>query len=189
MGTNSEAVILSAARTPIGKFLGSLSSLPATRLGSIAVKAAVERAGVDAAEIEEILMGNVVQAGEGQAPARQAGIWAGVPVDVGATTVNKVCGSGLKAAMLAAQAVRAGMPTSVAGDWIMSRAPIAGGPASEIWASALTDALLHDGLWDPFSNGHGKPAEFIGGNMSYADHGCFAQPPEGVSAGGRQVQG
>src|SRR5512140_1419082 len=108
MSSETEAVILSAARTPIGRFLGTLSSVPATRLGSVAVRAAVERAGVDPAEIEEVLMGNVVQAGEGQAPARQAGIFAGLPPTVGATTINKVCGSGLKAAMLASQAVRAG---------------------------------------------------------------------------------
>ena len=108
MSKDTEAVILSAARTPIGRFLGALSSLPATRLGSIAVKAAVERAAIDPRDIEEVLMGNVVQAGEGQAPARQAGVWGGIPATVGATTINKVCGSGLKAAMLASQAVRAG---------------------------------------------------------------------------------
>ncbi len=108
MGRDGEAVILSAARTPIGRFQGGLSSIPATRLGAIAVKAAVERAGADPAEIDEVIMGSVVQAGEGQAPARQAAIGAGLPASVGATTVNKVCGSSLKAAMLAAQAVRAG---------------------------------------------------------------------------------
>ncbi len=108
MGMETEAVILSAVRTPSGRFLGALSSVPATNLGSIAVRAAVERAAVEPAEIDEILMGNVVQAGEGQAPARQAGIGGGVPASVGATTINKVCGSSLKAVMLAAQAVRAG---------------------------------------------------------------------------------
>src|SRR5512135_2996759 len=125
MSSDTEAVILSAVRTPIGKFLGALSSIPAAKLGAVTVKAAVERAGIDPAEIEEILMGNVVQAGEGQAPARQAGIWGGVPPTVGATTVNKVCGSGLKAAMLAAQAVRAGdADLFVAGGFeSMSRAP------------------------------------------------------------------
>ena len=108
MSKENEAVILSAARTPIGKFQGSLSSIPATKLGAIAVRAAVERAGIDPEEIEEVILGNVVQAGEGQAPARQAAIHAGVPATVGATTLNKVCGSGLKAAMVAAQAIRAG---------------------------------------------------------------------------------
>jgi acetyl-CoA C-acetyltransferase len=168
MGKETDAVILSAVRTPIGKFQGALSSLPATKLGSVAVKAAVERAGVEPAEIEEILMGNVVQAGEGQAPARQAGIGAGIPATVGATTVNKVCGSGLKAAMLASQAVRAGDASLlVAGGFeSMSRAPylIAGRMGELKYGNQqLTDALLNDGLWDPFQQwGMGHAAEFIG---------------------------
>src|SRR5512143_3254023 len=95
----TEAVILSAARTPMGRFQGALSSLAATKLGAVAVKAAVERAGIDPTDVEEVLMGNVVQAGGGQGPARQAAIFGGVPASVGATTINKVCGSGLKAAM------------------------------------------------------------------------------------------
>ena len=168
MSKETEAVILSAVRTPIGKFQGALSSVPATKLGSIAVKAAVERAGVDPAEIEEVLMGNVVQAGEGQAPARQAGIGGGIPPTVGATTVNKVCGSGLKAAMLASQAVRAGdADLFVAGGFeSMSRAPylIAGRMGELKYGNQqLTDALLNDGLWDPFLHwGMGNAAEFIG---------------------------
>ena len=108
MANENEAMILSAARTPIGKFQGSLSSVPATQLGAIAVKAAVERAGINPEDIEEVIMGNVVQAGEGQAPARQSGILGGIPATVSASTVNKVCGSGLKAAMFASQAIRAG---------------------------------------------------------------------------------
>ena len=168
MTRNTDAVILSAARTPIGKFQGALSSLPATQLGSIAIKAAVERAGVDPAEIDEVLLGNVVQAGEGQAPARQAGIGAGIPATVGATTINKVCGSGLKAAMFAAQAVRAGdADLFVAGGFeSMSRAPyLIAGRSGELkyGHQQLTDALLNDGLWDPFEHwGMGNAAEFIG---------------------------
>src|SRR5512138_550569 len=168
MSKETEAVILSAARTPIGRFLGALSSVPAARLGSVAVKAAVERAGIDPVEIEEVLMGNVVQAGEGQAPARQAGIFAGVPPTVGATTVNKVCGSGLKAAMLASQAVRAGdADLLVAGGFeSMSRAPYlvdARTGKLKYGNQQLTDALLNDGLWDPFQQwGMGNAAEFIG---------------------------
>ena len=168
MTRNTDAVILSAARTPIGKFQGALSSLPATQLGSIAIKAAVERAGVDPAEIDEVLLGNVVQAGEGQAPARQAGIGAGIPSTVGATTINKVCGSGLKAAMFAAQAVRAGdADLFVAGGFeSMSRAPyLIAGRSGELkyGHQQLTDALLNDGLWDPFEHwGMGNAAEFIG---------------------------
>ncbi len=168
MSNDTEAVILSAVRTPIGRFLGSLSSVPATTLGSVAVKAAVDRAGIDAADVEEVLMGNVVQAGEGQAPARQAGIFAGIPPTVGATTLNKVCGSGLKAAMLASQAVRAGdADLFIAGGFeSMSRAPyLIEGRLGELryGDQQLTDALLHDGLWDPFQHwGMGNAAEFIG---------------------------
>ena len=106
---NHQAVILAAVRTPIGRFQGSLMGVPAPKLGAITVKAALERAGIsEYSEIDEVFMGNVVSAGTGQAPARQASIFAGVPESVGATTINKVCGSGLKAVMLAAQAVRAG---------------------------------------------------------------------------------
>ena len=101
----STAFILSAVRTPIGKFLGELSSLPAPRLGAIVVQEALKRAGVTSGEVDEVIMGNVVQAGVGQNPARQAAIFAGLPTTIAAYTVNKVCGSGLKAVMLAAQAI------------------------------------------------------------------------------------
>ncbi len=163
-----EAVILSAARTPVGKFQGALSSVPATQLGAIAVKAAVERAGINPNEIEEVIMGNVVQAGEGQAPARQSGILGGIPATVSASTINKVCGSGLKAAMIASQAVRAGdADLFVAGGFeSMSRAPyLVSGRSGELkfGNQPLTDALLYDGLWDPFENwSMGNAAEFIG---------------------------
>ncbi len=167
MSKENEAVILSAARTPIGRFQGALNGINATKLGAIAVKAAVERAGIDAKDIEEVLMGNVVQAGNGQAPARQAAIFAGVPATVSATTVNKVCGSGLKAAMMSAQAIRAGdAELFIAGGMeSMSRAPyLVNGRSGELkfGNQALTDALLNDGLWDPFENwGMGMAAEFI----------------------------
>ena len=166
--SGAEAVILSAARTPMGKFQGSLSAIPAPRLGAAVVRAAVERAGIEnPAEIEEVMMGNVVSAGLGQAPARQAAIFAGLPESVGATTVNKVCGSGLKTVMLAAQAIRAGdSHLLVAGGMeSMSRAPyLVDGRAGNLrfGHAQLTDALLHDGLWDPFENwGMGNAAEFI----------------------------
>src|SRR5690606_38543847 len=103
-----EVVIASAARTPIGSFQGALSSVKATELGAIAIKAALERAGVEGKDVDECLMGMVLPAGVGQAPARQASKGAGIPDSVGALTLNKVCGSGLKAVMLAAQAIRAG---------------------------------------------------------------------------------
>lgn len=165
---DQEAVILSAARTPTGRFLGSLSSIPAPRLGAVAVKAAVERAGLnDHSDFDEVLMGNVVSAGLGQNPARQAAIFAGLPESVGATTINKVCGSGLKTVMQAAQAVKAGDGhLYVAGGMEnMSRAPfLVPGRTGELryGHAQLTDALLLDGLWDPFEDwGMGDAAEFI----------------------------
>jgi acetyl-CoA C-acetyltransferase len=165
---DQEAVILSGARTPGGRFLGSLSGIPAPRLGAVAVKAAVERAGINEhADFDEVLMGNVVSAGLGQNPARQAAIFAGLPASVGATTVNKVCGSGLKTAMQAAQGVKAGDgDLYVAGGMEnMSRAPyLVPGRTGELryGHAQLTDALLLDGLWDPFEEwGMGDAAEFI----------------------------
>lgn len=168
--TNSknEAVILSAARTPMGRFQGSLSGLPAPQLGAVVVKAAAERAGLqDLAGIDEVIMGNVVSAGLGQNPARQAAIFGGLPVSVGATTLNKVCGSGLKAVMMAAQAVRAGDGSLfIAGGMeSMSRAPflVEGRTGGLRYGHAqLTDALIKDGLWDPFEDwSMGAAAEFI----------------------------
>ena len=168
MADDRQAVILSAVRTPTGRFQGALSGVPATRLGAAAVQAAVQRASVDPSQIDEVIMGNVVQAGQGQAPARQASIWGGVPASVGATTINKVCGSSLKAAMLASQAIRAGdADLFVAGGFeSMSRAPfLVAGRSGELkfGNQPLTDALLYDGLWDPFENwAMGMAAEFIG---------------------------
>jgi acetyl-CoA C-acetyltransferase len=167
MSKETEAVILSAARTPSGKFQGSLSGIPAPKLGAIAVKAAVERAGIDPNDLEEVIMGNVVAAGLGQAPARQASIHGGVPANIGASTINKVCGSSLKAAMMSAQAVRAGdAELFVAGGFeSMSRAPyLVNGRMGELkfGNQQMTDALLYDGLWDPFENWiMGMAAEFI----------------------------
>ena len=163
-----EAVILSAVRTPSGRFQGSLGGFSATQLGAIVVKAAVERAGIsDSGEIDEVLMGNVVSAGLGQAPARQAAIFAGLPASVGATTINKVCGSGLKTVMIAAQAIRAGDGSLfvTGGMESMSRVPyLVDGRTGELrfGHARLTDALLKDGLWDPFEDwGMGDAAEFI----------------------------
>lgn len=171
MNTNGMAhqpVILSAVRTPMGRFLGALSSLPATQLGAIVLKAAVERAGlVDPAEIDEVLMGNVVSAGLGQAPARQAAIFAGLPPSVGATTVNKVCGSGLKAGIFAAMAIKAGDADLIVAGGMesMSNAPfLVNGRGGQLryGHQQLTDALLHDGLWDPFEDWMmGMAAEYI----------------------------
>jgi acetyl-CoA C-acetyltransferase len=162
-----DIVILSAVRTPSGKFQGSLAGFPAPKLGSIVIKAAVERAGVNPADIDEAFMGNVVSAGLGQAPARQAVIAAGLPSSVGATTINKVCGSGLKAAMLTSQAIKAGDgKLFIAGGFeSMSRAPyLVNGRSGELrfGHQQLTDALLNDGLWCALENwSMGDAAEFI----------------------------
>jgi acetyl-CoA C-acetyltransferase len=163
-----KAVILSAVRTPMGRFQGALMPLNATQLGAAAITAAVERAKIhDLSSIDEVLMGNVVSAGLGQAPARQAAIQAGIPPTVGATTINKVCGSGLKAGMLASQAIRAGDGhLFVAGGMeSMSNAPFlvrARSGELRYGHSTLVDALLHDGLWDPFEDwAMGMAAEWV----------------------------
>jgi acetyl-CoA C-acetyltransferase len=164
----TEAVIISAVRTPSGCFQGGFNSLSAVDLGAWVVKAAVERASIpNPADIKEVIMGNVVSAGLGQNPARQAAIHAGLPVTVGAFTINKVCGSALKATMLAAQAIRAGDgDLFVAGGMeSMSRAPflVDGRTGSLRFGHAqLTDALLRDGLWCALENwSMGDAAEFI----------------------------
>jgi acetyl-CoA C-acetyltransferase len=163
-----DPLILSAARTPMGRFQGAISKLSAIELGTAAIKAAIDRAGLEPTdEIDEVLMGNVVSAGLGQAPARQASIFAGIPPTVGATTVNKVCGSGLKTGMFASQAIKAGDgDLFVAGGMeSMSNAPFlvrARGGELRYGHQELTDALLLDGLWDPFEDwAMGMAAEWI----------------------------
>jgi acetyl-CoA C-acetyltransferase len=162
-----EVVIVSAARTPIGRFQGTLSAIPAVELGGIAIRAAVERAGIDGALVEEVLMGNVVQAAEGQAPARQAGISGGLPVSVGATTINKICGSGLKAVMMASQAIRSGDgDVFVAGGMeSMNLAPYYLTKARtgyRMGNAEMIDGMIHDGLWCAFEKHHmGSSAEWI----------------------------
>ncbi len=163
-----EPVILSAARTPSGRFRGALSPLSATQLGAAVIKAAIERAGLKNLEdIDETLMGNVVSAGLGQAPARQASISAGIPPTVGATTVNKVCGSGLKTGMIASQAIKAGDGDLFVcgGMESMSKAPFliwARGGELRYGHGQMTDALLLDGLWDSFEDwAMGMAAEWV----------------------------
>ena len=161
-----DVVIVSGARTPIGKFLGALSSFKAPDLGGFAIKAAMERAGVKASEPDEVFMGNVAQGGEGQAPARQAMIKGGVAPTVPATTINKVCGSGLKAVMLAAQAIRAGDgDVFVAGGMeSMSNVPhylFTGRTGVKLGDQKLVDGVVFDGLWCSFNNSHmGNLAEY-----------------------------
>jgi acetyl-CoA C-acetyltransferase len=162
-----DAFILSAVRTPIGKYLGSLAELSAPQLGSVVVREALRRSGALEAQIDEVILGNVLQAGVGQNPARQAALKAGLPDTIAAFTVNKVCGSGLKAVMLAAQAIRAGdADLLVAGGMeSMSGAPYLLFGARNGWKygdQKVVDAMIHDGLWCPFENWHmGEAAEHI----------------------------
>src|SRR5213075_772637 len=154
-----EIVILSAARTPIGSFLGTLSAIPAPKLGSIAIKCALEGAGVQPDQIQQVIMGNVLQAAVGQAPARQAGIFAGIPATAGAVTVNKVCGSGMKAIMYAANDIRCGeYEIAIAGGMeSMSNAPYALTQARtgyRMGPGKMVDVMIHDGLWDPYGDKH-----------------------------------
>ena len=154
-----DIVILGGARTPIGAFQGTLSSLPAPRLGAVAIKCALENSGVSPEQVQQVIMGNVLQAGIGQAPARQAGLFAGVPVGAGAVTVNKVCGSGLKAVMYAANDIRCGeYDLAVAGGMeSMSNAPYALPQARSGYRMGngkLIDIMIHDGLWDPYGDKH-----------------------------------
>src|SRR5437660_12050326 len=159
-------VILSACRTPIGRYLGGLSPLPGPRLGALVIREAMRRAAIPDDVVEEVIMGNGLQGGVGQAPARQAAIHAGLPGTIPALTVNKVCGSGLKAVMLAAQAIKAGDEQCVVagGFESMSNAPhyvygMRGG--IKIGNRELVDGLIRDGLWDSFSNTHmGNLAEY-----------------------------
>jgi len=162
-----EAVIVSACRTPIGKFQGGLSGFRAPELGGLAIAEALSRAGVDAAQVDEVIMGNVLQAGLGQNPARQAAIAAGVPTSVGSVTINKVCGSGLKAVMLAAQAIRAGdADVLVAGGMeSMTQAPYLLPQARagvRLGHGKLLDSMVNDGLWDIYNDYHmGMTGELV----------------------------
>ena len=159
-------ILKGGARTPIGRFLGGLSPLAAPQLGAITIRAAAARAGIDVSQVDDVIMGNVVGAGSGQAPARQAAVHGGIPANIPALTINKVCGSGLKAVMLAAQAIKAGD----------SRLVVAGGMESmsnvpyylrglrsgvKFGNQGLEDGLIHDGLWCSFGNCH------MGGHAEY----------------------
>ncbi len=154
-----DIVILGAARTPIGSFLGTLSTLPAPRLGAVAINSALEGARVRPDQVQQVNMGNELQAAVGQAPARQAGIYAGVPDTAGAVTVNKVCGSGMKAVMYAANDIRCGeYDLAVAGGMeSMSNAPYALPQARggyRMGNGKIIDVMIHDGLWDPYGDKH-----------------------------------
>lgn len=154
-----DVVILSAARTPIGAFLGSLKEHPAPKLGAFAIKSALEKSGLKGEDIDECLMGCVLAAGLGQAPARQAAIFGGLPTSVRATTINRVCGSGLKTVMLAAQAIQTGDADAVVAGGMenMSRVPFLMDKAREgyrLGNAKLIDSMIQDGLWDVYNNLH-----------------------------------
>jgi acetyl-CoA C-acetyltransferase len=172
----SDTVILSAVRTPIGKYLGSLADLSAPELGAIVVAEAIRRAKAQPDQIDEVILGNVIQAGVGQNPARQAALKAGLPDTIAALTVNKVCGSGLKAVMLAAQAIRAGDAGLIVAGGMesMSRAPYLLLGARSGWKygdQKAVDAMIHDGLWCAFENCHmGESAEYIAGKCGVDRH-------------------
>jgi acetyl-CoA C-acetyltransferase len=160
-------VIVSAVRTPIGRFLGTLAPIPATKLGAIAVREAVARAGLSADQVDEVIMGNVVGAGLGQNPARQAAIFGGIPDTVPALTVNKVCGSGLKAVVLAAQAIKCGDAEIVVAGGMesMSNTPYLLKNARagfRMGNQTVYDAMIHDGLWDAYNDYHmGNTGEVV----------------------------
>src|SRR5690348_14022399 len=182
MSDATTPVILSACRTPVGKYLGGLAPLPATKLGALVVKEAVRRAAVDGAAVEEVVFGHVLQGGTGQAPARQAAIHSGLAGVIPAMTINKVCGSGLKAVMLAAQAIKAGDAACIVAGGMesMSNAPhYVYGMRGGIKAgdTSLVDGMIRDGLWDSFSNQHmGNLAEYTAkkAGISRADQDAFA---------------
>ena len=169
-----QPVIVAAKRTPIGAFQGNLSSVLAPKLGAIAIKAVVEETGIDKSQINEVIMGNVLSAGIGQAPARQASIQAGLPNSVEALTINKMCGSGLKALMLADQAIRCGDAEVViaGGMESMSNAPyllkhVRSG--QRLGHGKMIDSLIHDGLWDAYNDTHmGNCAEMLSKERNYS---------------------
>lgn len=175
-------VILSASRTPIGAFMGSLASMSAPQLGAVAIKSAVEKAGVNINEINEVIMGNVLTGGVGQAPARQAAIYSGLPTTVECMTINKVCGSGLKAVMLADQAIKAGDASLIVagGQESMTNAPYLLPNARsgyKMGNGELVDSMINDGLWDVYNKVHmGNAGELCATEEKFAreDQDAFA---------------
>jgi len=177
----TDVVIVSAARTPVGSFLGALSSLPASKLGEIAIKAALDRAGVDPAEVDEVILGHVLQAATGQGPARQASMGAGIPKETPAWSLNQICGSGLRAVALGYQQIALGDAKIIVagGQESMSQAPHAQHlrTGQKMGDLAFTDTMIKDGLWDAFHGYHmGQTAENIAEKfqISRADQDAFA---------------
>ena len=176
-----DVVIVSAARTPVGSFLGGLSSLPASKLGEVAIKAALERAGVGPDEVDEVILGHVLQAAAGQGPARQAAMGAGIPKEAPAWSLNQICGSGLRAVAIAAQQIQLGDARIVVagGQESMSQAPHAQAlrTGQKMGDIKLVDTMISDGLWDAFNGYHmGQTAENVADRfgISRADQDAFA---------------
>lgn len=169
-----DVVILAGARTPVGSFQGALSSLPAHQLGATALRAAIQRAGVDPEDIEQVYMGCILTAGQGQAPARQAALGAGCPVSAGAVTLNKVCGSGMRTVMMAANDLRCEDFELVAAGGMesMSQAPYLAPAARDglrLGHGKLIDSMIHDGLWDPYNDFHmGNCAELCAAEYGFS---------------------
>jgi acetyl-CoA C-acetyltransferase len=162
-----EAVIVSATRTPVGKFGGALKDMSASKIGAVAIREAIRRARIDPMEVEECIMGNVISAGLGQNPARQAALWGGLTDQVSALTINKVCGSSLKAAMLAADSILAGRQKVIVAGGMesMTNAPYLLEKARfgyKLFDSTLVDSMVRDGLWEAFNNYHmGNTGEIV----------------------------
>ena len=176
-----DVVIVSAARTPVGSFLGGLSSLPASKLGEVAIKAALERAGVGPDEVDEVILGHVLQAAAGQGPARQAAMGAGIPKEAPAWSLNQICGSGLRAVAIAAQQIQLGDARIVVagGQESMSQAPHAQAlrTGQKMGDIKLVDTMISDGLWDAFNGYHmGQTAENVADRfgISRGDQDAFA---------------
>ena len=176
-----DVVIVSAARTPVGSFLGGLSSLPASKLGEVAIKAALERAGVRPDEVDEVILGHVLQAAAGQGPARQAAMGAGIPKEAPAWSLNQICGSGLRAVAIAAQQIQLGDARIVVagGQESMSQAPHAQAlrTGQKMGDIKLVDTMISDGLWDAFNGYHmGQTAENVADRfgISRGDQDAFA---------------
>ena len=176
-----EVVIVSAARTPVGSFLGGLSSLPASKLGEVAIRAALERAGVKPEEVDEVILGHVLQAAAGQGPARQAAMGAGIPKEAAAWSLNQICGSGLRAVAIGAQQIALGDARIVVagGQESMSQAPHAQAlrNGQKMGDLKLIDTMISDGLWDAFNGYHmGQTAENVADtfHISRADQDAFA---------------
>ncbi len=190
----SDVFILSAKRTPLGSFLGSLAPLPAPRLGATAIAAALDASGVDPGTVEQTVMGNVLQAGQGQAPARQASLYAGLPQSTGAITVHKVCGSGMRAIMDGANGIRVGeWSTVVAGGMeSMSNAPhllerSRGG--YRLGDVSITDSMIKDGLWDPYDNQHmGNCAELCARKYDFSREAQDAYARESYARAQRAIR-